>query len=75
MHPHQALRDYRAWSGIDARLAVVALTPTPFSIADPGDPGMLDVAGFDAAGSPEPADHFSARAVDETAHRRSWNAV
>ena len=62
VHPHQALRDYRAWSGIDARLAVVALTPTPFSIADPSDPGMLDVAGFDAA-VPSLLSSFSARAV------------
>jgi 60 kDa SS-A/Ro ribonucleoprotein len=25
------------------------MTPTQFSIADPTDPGMLDVAGFDSA--------------------------
>jgi 60 kDa SS-A/Ro ribonucleoprotein len=62
IHPHQALRDYRERMGIDARLAVVALTPTPFSIADPSDPGMLDVAGFDAA-VPSLLASFSARAV------------
>jgi 60 kDa SS-A/Ro ribonucleoprotein len=28
---------------------VVGLTATRFSIADPNDPGMLDVAGFDTA--------------------------
>jgi 60 kDa SS-A/Ro ribonucleoprotein len=28
---------------------VVGMTATEFSIADPSDPGMLDVAGFDAA--------------------------
>lgn len=62
IHPHQALREYRERMGIDARLAVVALTPTPFSIADPSDPGMLDVAGFDAA-VPSVLSSFSARAV------------
>lgn len=49
VHPQQALRRYRAAMGIDARLAVVAMTPTPFTIADPSDPGMLDVVGFDAS--------------------------
>lgn len=47
--PHRALRRYRDATGIDARLAVVGMTATGFSIADPADPGMLDVAGFDAA--------------------------
>ncbi|MBL0885068.1 TROVE domain-containing protein [Myceligenerans indicum] len=49
VHPHQALREYRERSGIAARLVVVGMTATEFSIADPADPGMLDVAGFDAA--------------------------
>ena len=49
IHPHQALRRYRERSGIDARLIVVAMTSTGFSIADPDDAGMLDVVGFDAA--------------------------
>ena len=35
--------------GIDARLIVVTMTSTGFSIADPDDAGMLDVVGFDAA--------------------------
>ena len=38
----------------EARVAVVAMTPTNFSIADPQDRGMLDVvlycAGLDVAG-------------------------
>ena len=33
----------------DAKLVVVGLTATKFSIADPNDPGMFDVVGFDAA--------------------------
>lgn len=49
VHPHQALRAYREATGIPARLVVVAMTSTGFSIADPDDSGMLDVAGFDAA--------------------------
>lgn len=49
MHPHQALRRYREKTGIDAKLIVVGMTSTRFTIADPSDPGMLDVAGFDTA--------------------------
>lgn len=48
IHPVQALRRYREEIGIDAKLAVVAVTATKFSIADPKDAGMLDVVGFDA---------------------------
>ncbi|GAA3802527.1 TROVE domain-containing protein [Nocardioides panacisoli] len=49
VHPHQALAEYRRRSGIDAKLIVVGMTATEFSIADPSDPGMLDVVGFDAS--------------------------
>lgn len=49
VHPHQALKAYREKTGVAAKLAVVAMTATEFSIADPGDPGMLDFVGFDAA--------------------------
>jgi len=49
VHPAQALRDYRRASGIDARLVVVGMVANDFSIADPSDPGMLDVVGFDTA--------------------------
>lgn len=49
MHPVEALRKYRAKTGIDARLIVVGMTSNGFSIADPNDPGMLDVVGFDTA--------------------------
>jgi 60 kDa SS-A/Ro ribonucleoprotein len=49
VHPVHALRDYRRASGIDARLVVVGLVANAFSIADPADPGMLDVVGFDTA--------------------------
>ena len=49
IHPANALRDYRRASGIDARLVVVGMVSNGFSIADPTDPGMLDVVGFDTA--------------------------
>jgi 60 kDa SS-A/Ro ribonucleoprotein len=49
VHPVQALADYRRVSGIPARLVVVGMVSNGFSIADPNDPGMLDVVGFDTA--------------------------
>lgn len=49
IHPFQALKQYRKATGINAKLIVVAMTATGFSIADPSDAGMLDVVGFDAA--------------------------
>ena len=47
--PVQALRQYRDKTGIDAKLIVVGMTSTGFTIADPTDSGMLDVVGFDTA--------------------------
>jgi 60 kDa SS-A/Ro ribonucleoprotein len=49
VHPVQALRQYRERTGIAAKLAVVGLVSNGFTIADPGDAGMLDVVGFDSA--------------------------
>jgi 60 kDa SS-A/Ro ribonucleoprotein len=49
VHPFQALRDYREKMGRRAKLIVVGMTATKFTIADPSDPGMLDVVGFDSA--------------------------
>jgi len=57
IHPSQALRNYRKNSGIPARLAVIAMTPTNFSIADPKDAGMMDFVGFDTA-TPEVLNSF-----------------
>lgn len=48
-HPHQALEEYRQSLGRPCKLAVVGMTATRFSIADPTDPGMMDVVGFDSA--------------------------
>ena len=49
VHPVQALREYRERSGIAARLVVVGMVSNGFTIADPNDPGMLDIVGFDTA--------------------------
>jgi len=49
VHPFQALNDYRQAMGRQAKLIVVGMTATGFTIADPTDPGMLDVVGFDSA--------------------------
>ncbi|HEV2149439.1 MAG TPA: TROVE domain-containing protein [Longimicrobiaceae bacterium] len=49
VHPAQALREYRERTGIPAKLAVVGMASSGFSIADPEDGGMLDVVGFDAS--------------------------
>lgn len=48
-HPYKTLQEYRRKSGIDAKMVVVGMTSTGFSIADPTDPGMLDVVGFDTS--------------------------
>lgn len=56
VHPAQALRSYRDARGIPAKLVVVGMTSTGFSIADSADPGMLDVVGFDTATPPVIAD-------------------
>lgn len=49
VHPHQALKSYRAFVNPTAKLVVVGMTATNFTIADPRDPGMMDVVGFDAS--------------------------
>lgn len=48
MHATQALKKYRDSTGIPAKLIVVGMCANEFSIADPNDPGMLDVVGFSA---------------------------
>ena len=49
IHPHQALAQYRREVNPNAKLVVVGMTSTGFTIADPSDAGMLDVVGFDSA--------------------------
>ena len=48
IHPSEALRKYRKQTGINAKLVVVGMTSTGFSIADPSDPYMMDFVGFDS---------------------------
>lgn len=49
MAPSQALKQYRkAMNKPNAKLAVVGMTATRFTIADPKDPLMLDFVGFDS---------------------------
>uniref|UniRef100_UPI0035E3ECCE TROVE domain-containing protein n=2 Tax=Nocardia speluncae TaxID=419477 RepID=UPI0035E3ECCE len=54
-HPHQSLRRYREHINPQAKL-VVGMTASHFTIADPQDAGMLDIAGFDAGVPALPAD-------------------
>jgi 60 kDa SS-A/Ro ribonucleoprotein len=59
IHPCQALEQYRQSSGINAKLCVVGMTETEFSIANPDDPNQMDVVGFDSA-APQLIADFSA---------------
>lgn len=47
IHASQALKNYRKAMGINAKLIVLATAATSYTIADPTDSGMLDIAGFD----------------------------
>ena len=46
-------------TGRTPRLVVVGMVSNGFSIADPNDPGMLDVVGFDTA-TPQLISDFAA---------------
>ena len=63
IHADEALRRYRHNSGIrESKLVVVGMASNGFTIADPSDPGMLDVVGFDSA-APEIISAFAAGRV------------
>ena len=49
IHPKTALDMYRQEMGRPAKLAVISMVTTQFSIADQQDAGMLDFVGFDTA--------------------------
>lgn len=49
VQPVQALRDYRKAFNPAAKCIVVGTSVSEFTIADPKDGGMLDIAGFDSA--------------------------
>ncbi len=48
-HPVQALNAYRRSVNPRARVVVVSMTAVGYSIGDPGDPGVLNVAGLDSS--------------------------
>lgn len=58
IQPSEALKKFRNSMGIPAKLAVVGMTSTGFSIADPKDAGMMDFVGFDASAPAIMADFF-----------------
>jgi 60 kDa SS-A/Ro ribonucleoprotein len=48
IHPSVALQQYREYTkNPEVRLIVVGMVSNGFSIADPNDPLMMDVIGFD----------------------------
>ncbi len=48
IHPFEALKKYRKAINPEAKLAVLAFESSGFTIADPDDAGMMDIAGLDA---------------------------
>jgi 60 kDa SS-A/Ro ribonucleoprotein len=48
-HPVQALEQYRREMQVAAKMIVVGMASSSFSIADPNDGGMLDIVGFDTS--------------------------
>ena len=61
IQPVQALRDYRNAFNKTAKLCVIGTSVSSFTIADPKDAGMLDIAGFDSAAPQIIADFASKR--------------
>lgn len=59
--PSEALVKYRKSSGREARLAVVALAGTEYTVADPADRGQMDFSGFDASAPKVMADFSAGR--------------
>jgi len=49
VHPQVALQQYRAATGIQAKLVVVGMVSNNLTIADPSDPHTLNLAGFDTS--------------------------
>lgn len=58
VQPKDALKDYRRVSGLNTKSVVVGMTASNFTIADPADPGMMDVIGFDSAAPAIMSDFF-----------------
>ena len=61
IQPVQALRDYRKKHVATAKLVVIGTSVSQFTIADPKDGGMMDIAGFDSAAPQIIADFLQKR--------------
>jgi len=48
IHPHQALKQYRKEFVSDARMAVLGVAGSEFTVADSADKGAMDFVGFDS---------------------------
>ncbi len=48
-HPAAALQEYRKKVNPEAKIAIMAMAANGFTIADPLDSGMIDMAGLDAS--------------------------
>ena len=60
IHPSEALQKYRKEMNLpNAKLVVMGMASSCFTIADPKDKGMMDVVGFDSA-APQIVTDFSA---------------
>lgn len=49
VHPQKLIEEYRRKSGKNTRFIVVGMKANRISIADPADPYMLDIGGFDSS--------------------------
>jgi 60 kDa SS-A/Ro ribonucleoprotein len=58
VHPQVALQQYRAATGIQAKLVVVGMVSNTLTIADPSDQNTLNLAGFDTS-TPEVVSLFT----------------
>ena len=58
VHPSVALKQYRDAMHLPSKLIVCGMASNNFTIADPSDGGMLDIAGFDSA-APEVIRNFT----------------
>lgn len=69
IHPHSALELYRKAMDVPARLAVVGMVGSAFTIANPDDAGMMDFVGFDAHAPTLMSDFFRGKRERE---KWSW---
>jgi 60 kDa SS-A/Ro ribonucleoprotein len=60
-HPALELKNHRQRTGHDAKLVVMGMSATDFTIANPNDPGMMDVVGFDASAPKVVSDFISGK--------------